>query len=108
MTETTAVDVNCLCAYMTQKYKIGDSRVLMKELNERIQLIVTSPPYFDIVDYGTANQIGYNQTLQEYLDDMKLIFEECFRVLDQGRRMCIVIADITRTKWSEGFANKWL
>lgn len=77
----------------------------MKELNERIQLIVSSPPYFDIMDYNAPNQIGYNQTLQEYLDDMKLIFEECFRVLDQGRRMCIVIADITRTKWSEGERN---
>lgn len=88
-----------------QTYKIGDSRVLMKELKDHIQLIVSSPPYFDIMDYGAMDQIGYDQTLQEYLDDMQQIFTECFRVLSEGRRMCIVIADITRTKWSEGERN---
>jgi len=88
-----------------QTYKIGDSRVLMKELKNPVQLIITSCPYFDIMDYGAMDQIGYGQSLQEYLDDMQQIYTESFRVLDEGRRMCIVIADITRTKWSEGERN---
>ena len=88
-----------------QTYKIGDSRALMKELKETVQLIITSPPYFDIINYGAMGQLGFGQTLEEYLDDIGKIFTECFRVLDQGRRMCIVIADITRSKWSSGERN---
>ena len=88
-----------------QTYKIGNSRILMKELKEPVQLIISSPPYYDLKDYGAMDQIGFGQTLQEYLDDMQQIFAECFRVLSEGRRMCIVIADVTRTKWSEGERN---
>ncbi len=66
----------------------------MPELNDgSISLVVTSPPYWHIKDYGTSNQTGYGQSLHEYLKDLFLVWSECFRVLKPGRRLCINIGD---------------
>ncbi len=64
--------------------EIGDSS---------IDLIVTSPPYWHIKDYGVLGQIGYGQSLHEYLKDLYRVWKECFRVLKSGRRLCINIGD---------------
>jgi len=71
----------------------GDSRK-MKELHDSsVDLIITSPPYWNLKDYGSEGQIGYKQTLNEYFDDLQRVFSECYRVLKPGRRMCINIGD---------------
>lgn len=71
----------------------GDARDLSSLQNGEVDLIVTSPPYWQIKDYGTANQIGYGQSLHEYLFDLARVWRECFRVLKAGRRLCINIGD---------------
>ena len=66
----------------------------MEEIEENsIGLVVTSPPYWHIKDYGSPGQIGYGQTLHEYLKDLFRVWKECFRVLKPGRRLCINIGD---------------
>ncbi len=66
----------------------------MIEINdESIGLVVTSPPYWNIKDYGIDGQIGYGQTLHEYLRDLFRVWKECYRVLKPGRRLCINIGD---------------
>ena len=75
------------------KIILGDSRY-MKELKDgEVDLIITSPPYWHIKDYGVFKQIGYGQTLHTYLQDLYLVWKECFRVLRNGGRMCINIGD---------------
>ena len=71
----------------------------MPELKDgTIALVVTSPPYWHIKDYGTDNQIGYGQSLHDYLKALFPVWKECFRVLTPGRRLCINIGDqFTRT-----------
>lgn len=49
------------------KIIIGDSRKMVEISDETIGLIITSPPYWNIKDYGIKDQIGYGQTLHEYL-----------------------------------------
>jgi DNA modification methylase len=71
----------------------GDSREMKEVKDSSIDLIVTSPPYWNIKDYGVKEQIGYNQPLNEYFDDLHKVFSECYRVLKPGRRMCINIGD---------------
>jgi len=61
--------------------------------DESVHLVVTSPPYWHIKDYGVEGQIGYGQTLHEYLMDLYAVWQECFRVLRKGRRLCINIGD---------------
>jgi DNA modification methylase/endonuclease YncB( thermonuclease family) len=75
------------------KIIIGDSRKMIELDDESIGFIVTSPPYWHIKDYGVSGQIGYGQTLHEYLKDLYRVWEECFRVLKPGRRLCINIGD---------------
>jgi len=75
------------------KVIIGDSRKMVELTDESIDLVVTSPPYWYIKDYGIEGQIGYGQSLHEYLKDLYRVWKECFRVLKPGTRLCINIGD---------------
>lgn len=66
----------------------------MTELkDESIHLIVTSPPYWQLKDYGTENQIGFHDDYETYINHLNLTWKECFRVLHKGCRLCINIGD---------------
>ena len=71
----------------------GDSRCMTEIKDGSVDLVVTSPPYWQIKDYGTHEQIGYGQSLHQYLKDLACVWNECFRVLKAGRRLCINIGD---------------
>ncbi len=58
-----------------------------------VDLIVTSPPYWDLKDYGIEEQIGFGQDLEEYRENMRGVFQECFRVLKEAQRMVVNIRD---------------
>ncbi len=75
------------------KIIIGDSRAMTELADAAIDLVVTSPPYWHIKDYGVPGQIGYGQSLHEYLRDLFRTWRECFRVLREGARLCINIGD---------------
>ena len=75
------------------KIVIGDSRKLNKIPDKSVQLIITSPPYWQLKDYGTENQIGFNDSYEEYINNLNLVWKECYRVLSDGCRMCINIGD---------------
>ena len=72
---------------------IADSRNMQEVDDQSIQLIVTSPPYWSIKNYEKCNQIGYGQTLHQYLQDLYRVWSECFRVLEDGRRLVVNIGD---------------
>jgi len=75
------------------KVIIGDSRRMIEVEDGTIDLVLTSPPYWYIKDYGVENQIGYNQSLHQYLKDIFHVWKECWRVLKPGTRLCINIGD---------------
>ncbi len=78
---------------MFVKIIIGDSRKMIEIEDNSVDLIITSPPYWHIKDYGVEGQIGYRQSLHEYLKDLYRVWKECYRVLKAGRRLCINIGD---------------
>jgi site-specific DNA-methyltransferase (adenine-specific) len=39
--------------------------------DESVHFVVTSPPYFDLKDYESAEQLGYGDTLSEYLANLQ-------------------------------------
>ena len=72
---------------------LGDSRSMSEIGDSQIDLVVTSPPYWHLKDYGMPGQIGYGQSLHEYLCSLYLVWQECFRVLRPGSRLCVNIGD---------------
>ncbi|MBN2316900.1 MAG: site-specific DNA-methyltransferase, partial [Sedimentisphaerales bacterium] len=60
---------------------------------ESVHLVVTSPPYWQLKDYGSKQQIGYNDSYQDYINNLNLVWNECYRVLHKGCRLCINIGD---------------
>ncbi len=78
---------------VSSKIIIGDSRKMEKVKEDSVDLVVTSPPYWHIKDYGVGGQIGYGQSLHEYLKNLYIVWKECFRILKPGTRLCINIGD---------------
>ena len=48
---------------------------------ESAQCVVTSPPYWGLRDYGQDGQIGLERTPEEYVETMRGVFREVWRVL---------------------------
>jgi len=61
--------------------------------DESVHLVITSPPYWQLKDYGPADQIGFNDNYENYINNLNLVWQECFRVLSKGCRLCINIGD---------------
>ncbi|MDW7726547.1 MAG: DNA methyltransferase [Candidatus Methanoperedens sp.] len=46
----------------------------MKEVaDESVHLIITSPPYWQLKDYGNGKQIGFNDTYEAYIQNPLLL-----------------------------------
>lgn len=80
---------------MTTKHKIiiGDSRKMDEIQDKSVHLIITSPPYWQLKDYGVENQIGFNNSYENYINNLNLVWNECYRLLQDGCRLCINIGD---------------
>lgn len=70
---------------------ICSSSVKMLEIPDNsVDLMITSPPY------NVAKEYDEDLSLQEYLQLLKNVFSETFRVLVNGGRACINVANIGR------------
>ncbi|PIY78575.1 MAG: DNA methylase N-4, partial [Parcubacteria group bacterium CG_4_10_14_0_8_um_filter_35_7] len=67
---------------MTTNHKIiiGDSRNMAEVQDKSVHLVITSPPYWQIKDYGDKNQIGFNDSYKEYIKNLDKVWLECYRV----------------------------
>jgi len=75
------------------KIIIGDSRQMKEVPDESVHFIVTSPPYWQLKDYGDERQIGFHDSYEEYINNLNLVWNECHRILHKGCRLCINIGD---------------
>jgi len=75
------------------KIIIGDSRQMAEVADESVHLVVTSPPYWQLKDYGNGGQIGFDDSYEDYINNLNLIWNECHRVLHKGCRLCVNIGD---------------
>ena len=80
---------------MKTKHSIifGDSRNMEEVKNSSVQLVITSPPYWQLKDYGSENQIGFNDSYEDYINNLDIVWMECYRVLEDGCKLCINIGD---------------
>ena len=76
----------------SQIYNI-DSRKISEVLpsGQMIQTTISSPPYYDMKDYGVDGQVGFGQTYSDYLDDITDIFKQVLEhTVDDGTLWIIV------------------
>ncbi len=75
------------------KIIIGDARRMAEIPDESVHLVVTSPPYWQLKDYGSQGQLGFHDSYGDYINNLNLVWNECVRVLHRGCRLCINIGD---------------
>ncbi|GAA0452536.1 site-specific DNA-methyltransferase (plasmid) [Halococcus dombrowskii] len=69
------------------KSYLGDE---FDDTNGLVDTIITSPPYADLVDYGDhEEQIG-KQSYEEFLDDLRSIFKQCYDIASEDCTLWIV------------------
>ncbi|MEM1921323.1 MAG: DNA methyltransferase [Desulfurococcaceae archaeon] len=75
----------------------GDARNLDLIENESIDFIATHPPYFNIIPYSKQKPIPGDlsqvYSLEEYLNGIRRVAEESFRVLKPNRYCAILVGD---------------
>ncbi len=75
----------------------GDARDLSAIPDNSIALVVTSPPYFAGKAYETEMGEGaVPASYVEYLDMLREVFAECWRVLEPGGRIAVNVANLGR------------
>jgi site-specific DNA-methyltransferase (adenine-specific) len=71
----------------------GDARNMSQIGDESVDLIITSPPYWQLKDYGNDQQLGYHDSYENYINHLNLVWQEAFRVLKTSCRICINVGD---------------
>ena len=70
----------------------GDNLKLIQQLPDcSIQLVITSPPYFQQRNYGSG--MGNEESVNEYIDILLCLFRECVRVLTDDGNIVFNIGD---------------
>ncbi len=63
------------------KIYCGDCNEILKDIpSNSVDLVVTSPPYFQQREYAGVNGIGNEKNLDEYIENIMKIFRECVRI----------------------------
>lgn len=75
------------------KVYFKDSRNMTEVRDNSVNLIITSPPYFEYKDYGIKEQIGFGSTFEKYVKDLGIVLKECTRILAPDGKLCINIVD---------------
>lgn len=83
--------------HTTHRIVQGDARDLKDIADNSVELIVTSPPYFNLKPYASdagGRQLGRLDDYDGFLAELDAAWLECKRVLVPGGRICCVIGDI--------------
>jgi DNA modification methylase len=93
------------------KIIFGDCRDTMRQLaseSVKVQMCVTSPPYFGLRDYGHDGQIGLEGTPEQYIEAMVEVFRCVKDILADDGVLWVNIGDSYNTspagnkKWGDG------
>jgi DNA modification methylase len=61
--------------------------------DESVDMVITSPPYWALRDYGAEGQLGLESTFQEYINKLCDIFDEVKRVLKKSGSCWVNLGD---------------
>ncbi len=73
----------------------GDARAMDGLGADSVHLVVTSPPYWTLKDYRSADgQMGHIEDYDEFLHELDKVWLHCFRALVPGGRLVCVVGDV--------------
>jgi len=77
---------------------IGDARKVLKKLPSNFfQLVVTSPPYFNLKNYNKSfeeGNLGAINNFEVFIEEINKVWKECFRILKPDGKLAINASDI--------------
>jgi DNA modification methylase len=75
----------------------ADSRKMSFVPDHSVGLVVTSPPYWNKADYGPGrDNLGGIDSYPDFIEATKPVWEECYRTLMPGRKLCLVTANVNQ------------
>lgn len=78
---------------------LGDALEQLRTLpSESVHTCITSPPYYNLRDYGIAGQIGRETSVEEYLQKLVRVFREVRRVLREDGTLWVNMGDSYATR----------
>jgi DNA modification methylase len=77
----------------------NDSRKIPLK-DEFVDMIFIHPPYWNLAYFTKAEErlpdLSRAKSVQEFLDMLKQVFQECYRTLKHGKFMCVLLGDVIR------------
>jgi hypothetical protein len=102
----TTVDYD-LTEEMNEWYKIkrGDCVKLINEIDsETVGLSIFSPPFAELYTYSShVEDMGNSKDYTEFLTQFSFLVKELYRIMMQGRNVCVHCMDLPIQKGKEGF-----
>jgi len=72
----------------------GDCRDTLQQIDDKVRMCVTSPPYYGLRDYGgESNQIGQEDTPEEYINNLVNVFRGVRNCLTDDGTLWLNIGD---------------
>lgn len=88
---------------------VGDARTALEALpTDSIDCVVTSPPYFRLRNYGHQNQIGLEESADEWVDELRLVARGLRRVLKPTGSLWLNLGDTFSRHTTDGARPKSL
>ena len=88
--EAPGAEENELPANLVNRIILGSSEVMNEIPDNCVHLMITSPPY------NVTKEYDDNLTLGQYLELLQTVFSETYRVLVNGGRACVNLANVGR------------
>jgi site-specific DNA-methyltransferase (adenine-specific) len=87
----------------------GDARTELAQLPDgSLDMILTSPPYFRLRDYGVGGQLGTEPHVEDWVTSLRLAAVEMQRVLSSTGSLWLNLGDTFSTHMSQGAGRKSL
>ena len=79
----------------------------MEEIKSNsVTLVLTSPPYWNVRDYGKLDQIGFGQSYKQYIDSLNKVWKECIRVLQPNGKIAINVQPLPISNEHSGYDRR--